>query len=58
MSLSFDEDLGKPQVSNIDNKSKNKKSKKRKGFEEPNHLPDNGKKKTKQEMMTKTREEV
>ncbi|CAA3011540.1 nucleolar complex 3 homolog [Olea europaea subsp. europaea] len=58
LSLSFDEDLGKPQVSNIDNKSKNKKSKKRKGFEEPNHLPDNGKKKTKQEMMTKTREEV
>ncbi|KAL2473247.1 hypothetical protein Fot_48983 [Forsythia ovata] len=58
MFLSFDEDLGKPRVSEVDNKSKNKKSKKRKGFEEPNHLPDNGKKKTRQEMMTKTREEV
>lgn len=56
MSLSFDEDLGKPEKSDTDKKAKYKKFKKRKG-DEPNQ-PENLRKKTKKEMMLKTREEV
>lgn len=58
MSLSFDEDLGKPERSDMDNKAKYKKWKKRKGSDEPNQIPDNKRKKTRKEMMERTREEV
>ncbi|KAL3643142.1 hypothetical protein CASFOL_013957 [Castilleja foliolosa] len=59
MSLSFDDDLGKPETPEIDNKAKNKKSsKKRKGTDEPNQLPENDRKKTRKEMVSKTRDEV
>lgn len=58
MSLSFDEDLGRPEKSTADTKVKGKKFKKRKNFEEPSQLPDNEKKKSRKELMSKTREEV
>ncbi|KAL3627099.1 hypothetical protein CASFOL_028462 [Castilleja foliolosa] len=59
LSLSFDDDLGKQEESEIDNKAKNKKSsKKRKGTDEPNKLPENDRKKTRKEMVSKTRDEV
>lgn len=58
LSLSFDEDLGKPERSDMDNKAKYKKWKKRKGSDEPNQIPDNKRKKTRKEMMERTREEV
>ncbi|KAK6149529.1 hypothetical protein DH2020_017054 [Rehmannia glutinosa] len=58
LSLSFDEDLGKAERSDMDNRAKNKKSKKRKGLDEPNHMPENDRKKNKKEMLAKTREEV
>ncbi|KAL6567629.1 hypothetical protein OROGR_001297 [Orobanche gracilis] len=58
LSLSFDEDLGKPEKSDMDNKAKNKKSKKRKGVNETNHMPDDARKKIRKEMLSKTREEV
>ncbi|KZV44350.1 nucleolar complex protein 3 [Dorcoceras hygrometricum] len=57
MSLSF-EDLGKPENPDADNRAKSKKSKKRKGVDESNQIPDNDRKKTRKEMMLKTREEV
>lgn len=56
MSLSFDEDLGKQERSERDNKAKNKKSKKRKDLDEPK--AENDRKKTRKEMMSKAREEV
>ncbi|KAK2972020.1 hypothetical protein RJ640_005040 [Escallonia rubra] len=58
MSLSFDEDLGRPERSNADNKAKHKKFKKRKNVDEPSKLPDNAKKKNRKDLMSKTREEV
>lgn len=58
LSLSFDEDLGKQRRSEVENRTKNKKSKKRKGKEEPNDVPDNERKQPRKEMMSKTREEV
>ncbi|KAL6514033.1 hypothetical protein OROHE_019489 [Orobanche hederae] len=58
LSLSFDEDLGKSEKSEMDNKAKNKKSKKRKGVDETNHVPDNDRKKIRKDMLSKTREEV
>lgn len=58
MSLSFDEDLVKSEREDKDNRAKNKKSKKKKGSDEPNQMPENERKKTKKEMMLKTREEV
>ncbi|XAR56909.1 hypothetical protein NMG60_11037554 [Bertholletia excelsa] len=58
MSLSFDEDLGRTEMSNADNKVKNKKNKKRKSFEETNRLQENDKKKSRREMMSKMRDEV
>nr|GMC52534.1 nucleolar complex protein 3 homolog [Ipomoea batatas] len=57
LSLSFDEDLGKPEPSDADNKKNSKKSK-TKNFKELNHASENEKKKTRQEMMSKTREEI
>ncbi|XVF79546.1 hypothetical protein PTKIN_Ptkin14bG0231800 [Pterospermum kingtungense] len=58
MSLSFDEDLRKQEVPEDNNKIKNKKNKKRKNFEESNQLHGNDRKKSKQEMMAKMKEEV
>lgn len=58
MSLSFDEDLGKPESSEVDSKTKMKNTKMRRNFEEPNKLPDNEYKRNRQEIISKTREEV
>ncbi|KAK9275353.1 hypothetical protein L1049_022617 [Liquidambar formosana] len=58
MSLSFDEDLGKPEESDGNNKVKYKKNKRRNNFEEPGQLQDNDKKKSRHELMKKMREEV
>ncbi|KAL0353403.1 UNVERIFIED_CONTAM: Nucleolar complex protein 3 [Sesamum angustifolium] len=58
LSLSFDEDLGKPENPDAGSRTKNQKSKKRKGSDEPNHIPDNERKKIRKEMISKTREEV
>ncbi|XP_022717550.1 nucleolar complex protein 3 homolog isoform X2 [Durio zibethinus] len=58
MSLSFDEDLGKPEVAEGNNKIKNKKNKKRKNIEESNQLQGNDRKKSKQEKIAKMKEEV
>lgn len=58
LSLSFDEDLRRAEKADEKNKIKNKKNKKRKSPEEPSQLQDNGKKKSKKELMAKMREEV
>ena len=59
MSLSFDDDLGRPEKLNEDNnRVKNKKNRKRKNLEEPSQLPESDKKKSRKQMMTKMREEV
>ena len=58
MSLSFDEDIGRSTMSNADSKVKNKKSKKRKNFQEPSQLQENDKKRSRRESMSKAREEV
>ncbi|XP_027063917.1 nucleolar complex-associated protein 3 isoform X1 [Coffea arabica] len=58
MSLSFDEDLGKPESSEVDNKTKMKNSKKKRKLVEPNKLPASENKRSRQEIISKTREEV
>lgn len=58
MSLSFDEDLRRAEVQDRDNKAKHKKNKKRKNVEDPSKLPENDRKKSKKELMARTREEV
>lgn len=58
LSLSFDDDLRRPDKTNEDNRVKNKKNRKRKNLEEPSQLPDSDKKKSRKELMTKMREEV
>lgn len=58
MSLSFDEDLGKPESSEVDNKTKMKNSKKKRKFVEPNKLSASENKRSRQEIISKTREEV
>ncbi|OMP04851.1 CCAAT-binding factor [Corchorus capsularis] len=58
MSLSFDEDLGKPEVAEVNNKGKNKKDRKRKNVEESNQVQGNDRKKSKKEMIAKMKEEV
>ncbi|KAG4979775.1 hypothetical protein JHK82_033026 [Glycine max] len=57
LSLSFDEDLVMAKRIEDDQKFKNKKSKKRKNLEASNQL-ENDRKKSKKEMISKTREEV
>lgn len=57
MYLAFDEDLGKPENPE-DNKIRNKKNKKRKNREESGELQESDKKKNRQELLTKMREEV
>ncbi|CAL0328831.1 unnamed protein product [Lupinus luteus] len=58
LSLSFYEDLGKPEKAEEDQKNKYKKNKKRKNSEASNQLPENDKKKSRRELISKTREEV
>ncbi|GKV29310.1 hypothetical protein SLEP1_g38247 [Rubroshorea leprosula] len=58
MSLSFDEDLGKSEAAEEDNKVKNKKNKKRKDTKESRQLQESDRKKRKKELMTKMKEEV
>ncbi|KVI10244.1 Armadillo-like helical [Cynara cardunculus var. scolymus] len=58
LSLSFDEDLRKPEVAKPNRKAKNKKYKIGNRNEDKNQLLANDKKKSKQEMISKTREEV
>ncbi|KAJ7982034.1 Nucleolar complex protein 3 like [Quillaja saponaria] len=58
LSLSFDEDLRKSEKADEHNKVKNKRGKKRKNSEEANQLLENDRKRSKQELMTKMREEV
>jgi nucleolar complex protein 3 len=58
LSLSFDEDLAKAEKMAKDQKFKNKKGKKRKNTEASNQLPENDRKKSRQESISKTREEV
>ena len=59
MSLSFDDDLGRPEKLNEDNnRVKNKKNRKRKNLEEPSQLPESDKKKSRKQLMTKMRDEV
>ncbi|CAL0303697.1 unnamed protein product [Lupinus luteus] len=57
-SLSFYEDLGKPEKADEDQKNKYKKNKKRKNSEASNQLPENDRKKSRKELISKTREEV
>ncbi|OIT08440.1 PREDICTED: nucleolar complex protein 3 homolog [Nicotiana attenuata] len=57
MSLTFDEDLGKREKRDADNKFKSKNSK-RKNLKELKESAANEKKKARKEMMSKTREEV
>lgn len=56
--MSFDEDLGKHEEKEKDNKVKNKKNKKRKNVEESGQLQENDRKKSRKELMKKTREEA
>lgn len=58
MSLSFDDNLGRPEKTNENNRVKYKKFRKRKHVEEPSQLPDTDKKRSRKEQMTKMREEV
>ncbi|XP_042949209.1 nucleolar complex protein 3 homolog isoform X2 [Carya illinoinensis] len=58
LSLSFDDNLGRPEKTNENNRVKNKKFRKRKHVEEPSQLPDTDKKRSRKEQMTKMREEV
>ncbi|KAL6975073.1 hypothetical protein U1Q18_023868 [Sarracenia purpurea var. burkii] len=58
MSLSCDEDLGRAEMPTANNKVRNKKTKKRKNFEDPQQLQESGKKKSRQELISKTRNEV
>lgn len=59
MSLSFDEDIGRMNLSQKDNnKFKSKKGKRKMNQKEENQVPENDKKKSKKELMSKTREEV
>jgi nucleolar complex protein 3 len=59
MSLSFDEDLGRPETVSADSKGKSKKfNKKRKKQGDSSAVPDNERKKSKKDLISKTREEV
>ncbi|XP_024019140.1 nucleolar complex protein 3 homolog [Morus notabilis] len=56
--LSFAEDLGRSKKTDEKNKVKNKRNKKRKNVEEPSKLPENDRKRSKRELMSKMRGEV
>lgn len=57
MSLTFDDDLGKRETQDANNKFKSKNAK-RKNLKELKESAANEKKRTRKEMMSKTREEV
>lgn len=58
MSLSFDDDLGKSEASDLHNKFKGNKNKRKKNLEEPSQLKGKDRKKNRKDLMTKMREEV
>ncbi|KAM5586743.1 nucleolar complex-associated protein 3 [Rosa sericea] len=58
LSLSFYEDLGRAAKEDDKNKAKNKRGKKRKDHEDPRQMKENDKKRSRQEQLIKTREEV
>ncbi|KAG6736116.1 hypothetical protein POTOM_061180 [Populus tomentosa] len=58
MSLSFHEDLRKPEEPDKESKVKYKKNRKRKNVEEPSQLQESDRKRSKKELMAKMREEV
>ncbi|KAI9116384.1 hypothetical protein K1719_012551 [Acacia pycnantha] len=58
LSLSFDVDLRKSEKTGDDHRVKNKKDKKRKNMDESNQLQQKERKKSKQQLMSKMREEV
>ncbi|PQM36090.1 nucleolar complex protein 3 homolog [Prunus yedoensis var. nudiflora] len=58
LSLSFDEDLWRAARNDEKHKPQSKKSKKKKHYEEARQLKENDKKRSRQELLTKTREEV
>ncbi|CAB4277037.1 unnamed protein product [Prunus armeniaca] len=58
LSLSFDEDLGRAARNDEKHKPQSKKSKKKKHYEEARQLKENDKKRSRQELLMKTREEV
>ncbi|XP_062115749.1 nucleolar complex-associated protein 3 [Humulus lupulus] len=58
LSLSFYEDLGRSHKEDPKNRVKPKRGRKRKNFDEASQLPENDKKRSKRESMTKIREEV
>ncbi|KAL9356762.1 hypothetical protein Peur_050015 [Populus x canadensis] len=58
ISLSFHEDLRKPEEPDKESKVKYKKNRKRKNVEEPSQLQESDRKRSKKELMAKMREEV
>ncbi|XP_077244462.1 binding protein [Tasmannia lanceolata] len=58
LSLSFDEDLGRPTSSKTDEKVKNKKKRGRQNDTGPEQLPVGDKKRNRKDLLTKIREEV
>lgn len=58
LSLSFDEDLGKSEKKDEDQKFKKKKGWKRKNMEPSNQLPENDRKRSRKDSISKTKEEV
>ncbi|XP_050367718.1 nucleolar complex-associated protein 3 [Argentina anserina] len=58
LSLSFYEDLGRATKEDDKNKAKNKRGKKRKDHEDPRQMKENERKRSRQEQLAKTRDEV
>ncbi|CAM8995964.1 unnamed protein product [Rhodiola kirilowii] len=58
LSLTFDEDLRKPDMSKDDKKPKIKRNRRIRHSKEQNQLPENDRKKSKKEMMKKMKQEV
>ncbi|XP_057435299.1 nucleolar complex-associated protein 3 [Lotus japonicus] len=58
LSLSFDEDLGKSEKKDEDQKFKKKKGWKRKNMEPSNQLPENDRKRSRKDSISKTKEEI
>uniref|UniRef100_A0A7N0UTD6 Nucleolar complex protein 3 homolog n=1 Tax=Kalanchoe fedtschenkoi TaxID=63787 RepID=A0A7N0UTD6_KALFE len=58
LSLTFDEDLRKPKISKEDSKPKIKRNRRIRHSQEQNQLPENDRKRSKKEMMTKMKQEV
>ncbi|KAL7088307.1 hypothetical protein ACP275_13G120100 [Erythranthe tilingii] len=58
LSLSFDEDLGRPEKPVMNKRGQNNKSKKKKDADDQKQMLENERKKNRKEMLSKTREEV